>query len=146
MSAILVVTNQLIVTGSINPLWVAVILMSPVLAIFFIYGVVLFFKKEKEQPDFLTNNISEELGKKSYKHGLIMLVIGLVLSLLAFMTIQNVRQSAGYSGSEGEIAAFPFIISSAVFLLIATINLLLIFARNLAVKKGSSSIIGKKIF
>lgn len=119
-----------------GPLWVAVMLMSPVLAIFLLYGIYILFRGGKSSSGLLKSNTftTESLGKKSYTKGVVLLVIGLLLSAIAAYLIFSIRASAGYSGSEGEIASFPFIVSAAVFLLFSLINLALTFFANLTTK------------
>ena len=129
---------MLFIIGQSGPLWVAVMLMSPVLLIFIVYGVVLFFKKDK--PEQVINfsspdSITSLANKKSYKHGIVFFIIGLVFFLLAYLLVQNIRSSTGYSGSEGEIGAFPLMISGAVFVLLSVISVIISFLTNLFTDK-----------
>lgn len=122
----------MLLTGLLWPLWL----------ILFIIGIVKVSKPHKQTAEQTTSQPQEVAAAgepietaikpkpastfKAYLVPNILLVITAVMFIAAWIVISSVRSGAGYSGSEGELGALPFLFSGFVCLIITIVAFIIV--------------------
>lgn len=113
------------------------LLFGPVLLAMLIYGIILLIRRP--HPSSSSNNI-EDISHKipRYTVSLITFILGVILLAIAYFIVWRVEVAAGYSGSEGGIAAIPFIFSGGLLIIISIIMFITTLIRRVSFERKNS--------